>query len=229
MELTCPNCNSVIDADSINVMTDLAKCTRCGSLHKASTLATSGIDKPEEYPPKGSKISLIRDTGDVVSIVMPAKGFRMSSIPLLLFTIFWLGFITLWTTLASEAGFFALFSIPFWIAGFFMLGGFVISIAEKQTIKVGRGQITFIKSRPFFSKELKFNFSEIQEIALKSSQSVFSYSPQAWRVQSRYAPLPETPAIITGAGTKLFFEGANDAEKSWIVKYLMYKLTEARR
>ncbi|NUO03744.1 MAG: hypothetical protein HUU01_24280 [Saprospiraceae bacterium] len=229
MELTCPNCNSVIDADNINVMTDLAKCTHCGSLHKASTLASFGMGKPDEFPPRGSKISLNRETGDIVSIVLPAKGFRWSSIPLLLFTIFWLGFISLWTTLASQAGFFALFSIPFWIAGFFMLAGLIISIAEKQVIKIGRGQIILIKSRPFFSKELKFNFSEIQEISLKSSQSIFSYSPQAWRLQNRYAPLPETPAVITGAGTRLFFEGANDAEKSWVVKYLMYKIASVKR
>jgi len=228
MELICPNCSSVIDSNSINVMTDLAKCTHCGSLHKASTLAvSSGYDQTIQNPPKGSKISLKRESGDVVSIEMPAKGFQLSTIPLLLFTLFWLGFITFWTTMASGAGFFALFSIPFWIVGFSMLGAIIVSIAEKQTIKVGRGKITVTKSRPFLSKMLDYNFGDIQEIALKGNQSWGS--PHSIRFQNRYAPPPEMPALISGTGTKFFFEGANDAEKSWIVKYLNQKLAEARR
>lgn len=228
MELICPNCSSIIDADNINVMTDLAKCNRCGSLHKASTLAGSGYGQAIENPPKGSKISLRRESGDVVSIELPAKGFQLSTIPQLIFAVFWVGFIGFWTAMASQAGFFAFFSIPFWLVGILMWSGLIISVAEKQSIKVGRGKITITKSRLLFSKVLDYNFSDIHEIALKSSNS--SFSPYAFRFQqSRYAPPPEMPALISGSGTKYFFEGANDAEKSWIVKYLNQKLAQSRR
>ncbi len=229
MELICPNCSAIIDADNINVMTDLAKCVRCNTLHKASALVAYGVEKTSEHPPKGSMIKLSRESGDMVNIHMPAKGFKPSMIPQLLFTVFWLGFITFWTTLASQAGFFALFSIPFWIAGFFMLGAIIIGVAEKQTIKVGRGKIAITKSRPFFPKKLEYNFSEIEEIALKSNQGMATFSTQSFRLQNRYGPPPELPSLISGSGTKTFFESANDAEKAWVVKYLNYKLAEAKR
>ena len=43
MELLCPDCTASISTDNINISTDLAKCEKCNSIHKASEL----VDKKE--------------------------------------------------------------------------------------------------------------------------------------------------------------------------------------
>jgi serine/threonine protein kinase len=101
------------------------------------------IDLHNLLPPFKSKIRFERK-GDELAITIPGR--VLHSIPLILFSIFWFGFMTFWTTMAIQ-GFFtmALFSIPFWLAGLFMLGkvinGFskcVISLTpDIVTIKKG--------------------------------------------------------------------------------------------
>lgn len=39
MKLVCPNCHSAIGAENVNVATDLAKCTMCNEIFKASELS----------------------------------------------------------------------------------------------------------------------------------------------------------------------------------------------
>lgn len=41
-----------------------------------------------------------------------------------------------------------------------------------------------------------------------------------WKLQSSFGAGIEMPAIITGAKTEYFFEGANDAEQEWVTKFI---------
>jgi len=70
--------------------------------------------------PSGSKIQILHQADQLV-LKIPPGGFTLSVLPILGFATFWLCFVAFWTWGASQASFFfALFSIPFWIAGFFM-------------------------------------------------------------------------------------------------------------
>jgi len=233
MELICTTCKRTIDSTNINVVTDLAKCGHCGAIHKASLLVSTVEDKTLSEPPKGSKIELTKEYGDNFQIFVPKKGVSFSDIPVFFFCIFWFGFISFWTWGASQGSiFFAMFSIPFWLVGLFMLTGIINGINETQTIKVGKSSLTLSKSRLFNSKKYEYNFKDIQSIKMThmkaSPFSVFSNPKLMWRLQRSFEAGLTMPAIIAGSGTQYFFEGANDAEQEWATKFLENKLRQAK-
>jgi eukaryotic-like serine/threonine-protein kinase len=88
-------------------------------------------------PPYGSRIRVTEQDGEL-QLVIPGSGFRASSLPMLGFSGFWLAFVTFWTIGASKGSlFFALFSIPFWLVGFWMLLQTVRSMFEVVSIRLG--------------------------------------------------------------------------------------------
>ena len=231
MELICTTCKRTIGSTNINVATDLAKCEYCGAIHKVSSFVSVVEDKTLAVPPKGTKIELTREFGDNFLIFMPKKGVSFSDIPLLLFCVFWLSFISFWTWGALQGSiFFAMFSIPFWLVGLFMLTGIINNINETQTIKVNRSSLTLIKSRPFNAKQYEYDFKDIQSIKVTHMKAspffVFSNPRYMWRLQWPFGAGLTMPAIITGSGTRYFFEGANDAEQEWVTKFLDNKFRQ---
>lgn len=80
------------------------------------------VPAPSE-PPQGSRIQMKR-AGSRLEIDIPAdpsRAFSVSNLFMVVFSTFWLGFVAFWTLgAAAGGGLFALFSIPFWLVGFFM-------------------------------------------------------------------------------------------------------------
>ena len=227
MKLKCPSCSNIIDADKINLVTDLAKCVQCDSIHTVSKLAKSQLssnDYNSSSPPSGSKITLRKVRRNEYEIFYPAKGFSTSIIPMIFFSLFWLGFIAFWTWGASQGStFFALFSIPFWIVGIAMILGIVNSMRATQTIKITRQNIIIEKNRPLFSKNYSCYYNEIHSVKM-SSNSITpfnAFSNLSFNVKG-YGnnKVILSPAILTGAKTIYFFEQANEAERDWIIKFL---------
>ena len=232
MELICTICKWTIDSANINVVTDLAKCGHCGTIHKASILAHMVDDKILATPPRGSKIELTKEIGDNILIVMPKKRVTTSDISGLFFCVFWLGFVSFWTWSALQSSIlFAMFSIPFWLIGLVMLVGIINNINETQTIEVSRSSLTLIKSRPFNSNEYEYSFDDIQSIKMTHMQagSFFGFSNLRYiqRQQRFLGAGLTTPTIITGLRTQYFFEWANDAEQEWVTKFLESKIRKS--
>ncbi|WP_017651440.1 serine/threonine protein kinase [Fortiea contorta] len=103
-------------------------------------IATLTTSKPAE-----SQIQLTKSSDDL-EILIPSPGFQPSLIFLGLFAIAWNSFILFWTIGALSAPFpvnlpFALFSLPFWGAGGFMLYGFLFNILGRTRLYVDRQQI----------------------------------------------------------------------------------------
>ncbi|HEY9803962.1 MAG TPA: serine/threonine-protein kinase [Leptolyngbyaceae cyanobacterium] len=97
--------------------------------------------------PLGSKIQLIKDR-DSLDILIPPFGFHPSMVFVGLFAIAWNSFILFWTIGALSAPFpvnvpFALFSLPFWGAGYFMAHTFVFSLFGRIRLSLNREQITY--------------------------------------------------------------------------------------
>ncbi|MDZ7956748.1 MAG: serine/threonine-protein kinase [Aulosira sp. DedQUE10] len=96
--------------------------------------------------PAGSKIQLTKNW-DALEIIIPPTGWQASMIFLGSFAIAWNSFILFWTIGALSAPFpinlpFALFSLPFWGAGGFMMYGFLFSIWGSIQLRLDRQQIT---------------------------------------------------------------------------------------
>ncbi|TCZ68646.1 hypothetical protein [Flaviaesturariibacter aridisoli] len=131
MELSCPDCGHSIPPQHINVITDLAQCPACGALHRLSSLAPApGVPAAvRQEPPPGSALQLSRGL-DGVEVHLPRRRAGCGTFFFMGFALFWLSFVAVWTVLAASAsGFFALFSILFWLIG----GGLLLAAVNFMT------------------------------------------------------------------------------------------------
>lgn len=226
MKLTCPDCKASISSINVNISSDIAKCDNCNSIYKASELVDSNTFDKLIQPPKGTKMIIKNGFDDSIEIYYPKRGFTAAMIPQLFFTIFWLGFITFWTWGASRGSvIFALFSIPFWLIGFGMLGGLINSISETQTLKLTRNTLTLKKERPIKPKNIEIKTKDIQSVRMKNLKmnpySMFGNFKLMLKMQKSFSTGGiEMPAIISGVQTEYFFEDANDAEQEWVTTTL---------
>ncbi|WP_414518860.1 serine/threonine protein kinase [Nostoc sp. PCC 9305] len=115
--------------------------------------AIAALEKPQPTlpalvigKPDGSKIQLTKN-GDSLEIIVPPSGFDPSIIFTGLFAIVWNSFILFWTMGALSAPFpvnipFALFSLPFWGAGFMMVYKFFFHLFGRICLRLNPEQIT---------------------------------------------------------------------------------------
>ncbi|MBW4428151.1 MAG: serine/threonine protein kinase [Nostoc desertorum CM1-VF14] len=114
----------------------------------SATQAIAALDKPQlrslsalvGSKPDGSKIQLTKN-GDYLEIIVPPAGFEPSIVFTGLFAIVWNSFILFWTIGALSAPFpvnipFALFSLPFWGAGFMMLYKFFFNLFGRVSLRL---------------------------------------------------------------------------------------------
>jgi hypothetical protein len=233
MNLSCSNCKTLIKLENINISTDLAKCDKCGSIHKVSEL-TNPLKKEDLTPPNGSKIKLRKELDGSIVLSYPKKGLTLSLIPQLLFAIFWLGFISFWTLGASQGSIiFALFSIPFWIIGFVMIAGIINSANEIQIITLSKYKLNLKKQRPIRPSSFETDLKDIQSIKMKTLKmnpfSMFGNFRHMMKMQMSFGSAIELPSIITGRKTEYFFDDANDAEQEWVTSTLDSLVREMRK
>lgn len=119
----------------------------------SATEAMAALEKPQPTnlptlivgKPDGSKIQLTKN-GDSLEIIVPPSGFDPSIIFTGLFAIVWNSFILFWTIGALSAPFpvnipFALFSLPFWGAGFMMGYKFFFHLFGRICLRLNPEQI----------------------------------------------------------------------------------------
>lgn len=221
MNIICPNCNNPIDHHNINVVTDLAQCNNCSSIHKVSDLVahstTQNVNQVSDTPPVGSRITTSLQIDGSTAIHLAPKGFSVTDSFYIIFMIFWISFVCFWTFMASRAGFFALFSIPFWLVGIWMMYSIFNNMLQRQVVQISRSEIIVIKKGILGEKTTHLNKSEIDKI-------LFVQNDASTKMRGKHSPPPFEPAITSGKGTTFFFENANEAEKDWIIAYLNKQL-----
>ncbi|RYY88581.1 MAG: hypothetical protein EOO15_08605 [Chitinophagaceae bacterium] len=228
MELHCPDCGQAIPAHHINIAADLARCSHCGALHRASDLMqpVSPGAPVSSQPPAGSSLEVSREL-DGVQIHLPRRKAGCGTFFFAGFALFWLSFVAVWTYFAAQgSSLFALFSIPFWFVGGGLLLASINSVSETQTITVSRKGLTIVKKRLMFSKRHEFDFRAIEAIRLAPMRSNSFNAPAMARLSTANGAQPQVPAVINGDGNVYFFESANTAEQEWAVGYLSSKMTE---
>jgi serine/threonine protein kinase len=97
--------------------------------------------------PAGSKIKLTKNA-DYLEIVVPPVGFQASIVFIGAFATAWNSFVLFWTISVLSAPFpvnipFALFSLPFWGVGFFMVSQVVSTLFGSLRLRLDRQQIAF--------------------------------------------------------------------------------------
>ncbi|MBW4556809.1 MAG: serine/threonine protein kinase [Trichormus sp. ATA11-4-KO1] len=97
--------------------------------------------------PAGSKIQLTKND-DLLEILIPPVGFKPSMMFTGVFAIAWNSFILFWTIGALSAPFplnlpFALFSLPFWGVGFFMISTLLMGLFGNIRLRVDQQRIAF--------------------------------------------------------------------------------------
>ncbi|MEH1927361.1 serine/threonine protein kinase [Nostoc sp.] len=120
----------------------------------SATEAITALEKPQPTnlpalvvgKPDGSKIQLTKN-GDSLEIIVPPTGFDASILFTGLFAIVWNSFILFWTIGALSAPFpvnipFAMFSLPFWGAGFVMVYKILFHLFGRICLRLNPKQIS---------------------------------------------------------------------------------------
>ena len=225
MKLICPNCQSQIDSNNVNIATDLAKCTNCSEMFKASELAADVDLRDGVTPPAGSHITFKSDRADTGFFSIPKQGMTGSDAFTMLFATFWICFITFWTWGAAQGSMlFAAFSIPFWIIGLGMWRGILIGITETQEVRLGPDTLTIIKKSVVSSKQLDIPYNEIESIDVQSFMprdpfTMTRYMRYFTRMSGMWGGIP-LATIAHGAKKTHVGENVSEAETKWLVKML---------
>lgn len=231
MELVCNTCGTVIEAQNVNIATDMAKCESCNSLMRASELAEKVELKELLQTPAGSTVKLEQGAGKSIVITAPKAGFTGANIGMSIFSIFWLGFITVWTIGASMGSiFFALFSIPFWIVGFLMAFTTFKRANTNQKLTLNDRELRLETLRPFHNSNEVIHRRSIIDIRMynmKGEQASVLLKHMKFQKSTNTQPY-ELPAIITSGKKHFFFEFVTEAEQRWAVK-LLHQLVMVNR
>jgi hypothetical protein len=166
-----------------------------------------------EEPLKGSKIALF-ETRSTVSIKVFAIGLEFSDTFIIIFATFWLSFVAVWTLFASMGSvLFALFSIPFWFAGIFMISQPFRKIFERQDIEIDRYTMRIIKKNPFRKKIYEIDIADINAIRLENKNKTGKLMTGTGNDFSL-----KCPTITVGAKRFTFMEMHSDLEQVWAVR-----------
>jgi serine/threonine protein kinase len=156
--------------------------------------------------PTGSKIKFNKDENSL-EILIPPTGFQPSMTFMVLFAIAWNSFILFWTINALAAPFpasipFALFSLPFWGAGFQMLSWIVFPLFRRTRLRLNRETIAFVWD--FLG--LKFH-----RVASARTQDITKlvYSPKTLITDSEGNKAEIPPQLIIWAGVHKYQLGGN--------------------
>lgn len=174
-------------------------------------------------PPKGSKIEIF-DTRTTLEINTPPSGFRGSDSFVIIFSIFWLGFVAFWTTMVLIMGawFMALFSIPFWLVGIGMVSGLFGRLFGRQLIEVDKYTLKITKSGLLSKKIYEFDVEDIDSIAMQKPNfsNFFKNAKFSNSSASNTNSKQVLPTIKIGIKDVTFFEFLSETEQVWVIKTL---------
>jgi serine/threonine protein kinase len=155
-------------------------------------------------PPRFSRIRVSTDE-EAVIITIPGGKARGSGFAFGGFSAFWLAFVAFWTfaTLRMGAWPMALFSIPFWLVGIFMVRQALKSRLEKTVLRLDPGKGLTLERRFIVRKTVTASPRDVGRIAIANTGSFNSRAVSALQLE-------------VGARTINIGEGLSAAEKDWL-------------
>ena len=162
---------------------------------------------PSKRQPAGSKI-MLKKTAYKLIVEIPPSGLRVEMIPMGCFSIFWLGFVFIWTLGAIAMGapfFFPLFSIPFWMVGFTMVGGLFYSVAGHNYLEIDREKFCLQWKCLWFRRTVEGNTADLTKLQIKNSN---------FKINDRPVINCE---LIEGVRSHHFGSMLTQVEKEWLM------------
>jgi hypothetical protein len=155
----------------------------------------------------------LTETADSLSIRFRERG--RHRLPLAGFTLVWLGFVAVWDGFALGLGapaVFALFSLPFWAVGLFMLYKTLYSLFGSVHLELSPGGLRFVRK---FLKEKQTcaPLADVGDCAVRSSYRVNNVPQYALELE-------------VGARTLKFGEALAPREKQWLAELINRKVEE---
>ncbi|WP_055077370.1 serine/threonine-protein kinase [Pseudanabaena sp. 'Roaring Creek'] len=162
-------------------------------------------DRGYQYPkPLGSRINL-KKTDSILEIDIPPAGWHGEGIGILIFAIFWNGFILFWTSMALRAGLFALFSIPFWVIGIGMAYAGLSVLFGKVRLVIGDRNFRIDWDMLGIKRHVQGKTQDLRQIELKSSYEINNQPVMELRINQ-------------GIYTHKFGSGLSRPEKEWLLQ-----------
>ncbi|MBC1239589.1 serine/threonine-protein kinase [Nostoc sp. 2RC] len=183
------------------------------------TIRALAVSKPPD-----SKIQLTKNR-DSLEILIPPVGFHSSIILSGVFAIAWNSFILTWTIGALLAPFpvnipFALFSLPFWGAGFSMMYKILFPLFGRVRLRLDPQQITFT------NELLGFKFNRTQRTPRQHVRKLV-YTPKRFEINLNSGTRVEVrPQLILWSGVNKYqlagYGGAinSEPEIEWLAQEL---------
>lgn len=224
MKLVCSTCGSTIQPQDVNIATDMAKCSNCNSLHRASELIEKVDITDLLVMPPNAKVIMEQGRNKSIVLTAPANGFNVEAIGISIFAIFWFGFITIWTIFAIYGmPLMALFSIPFWLAGFFMARMAFNKIFETQKVVFTDYEVTLEQKRPFGGKQTTISKKDITDVVMTDAISAGPMGSFAQaNSRTRRSQRVDFPTIKTKNKPHFFFQNLPVADQKWTVRLLKH-------
>ncbi len=154
--------------------------------------------------PLGSRIDL-KKTDSFLEINIPPTGWRGEGISLLIFAIFWNVFLIFWTSLAARAGFFALFSIPFWLVGIGMAYAALSTVFGKVRLVIGDRSFSLEWDILGAKRRIQGKTQDLRPLELKSFYEVNNQ------------PVMQL-CLNQGVYSHKFGSGLSRVEKEWLMQ-----------
>ena len=177
------------------------------SYNLANTLA-SNYARPAntyQYPkPLGSRIHLHK-TEELLKIDIPAAGVTGEGASLLFFSLFWNGFLIVWTSMALRAGIFALFSIPFWVIGIGLTYVGLTVVFGKISLMIGDRTFTIDWDILGVKRHVQGKTQDLRQVEMKSSYEVNGQPVMQLSLQQ-------------GIYSHKFGSGLTRPEKDWLLQ-----------
>lgn len=162
------------------------------------------ISKRRYEKPLGSNIDL-KKTDYLLEIDIPSTGWHGEGVSLLTFAIFWNGFLVVWTLGASRAGFFALFSIPFWMIGIGMAYAALSTVFGKVRLVIGDRSFSIDWDILGIKRRIQGKTQDLGTIELKN----------AYEVNNQ--PVMQL-CLNQGIYSHKFGSGLSRVEKEWLLQ-----------
>lgn len=169
----------------------------------SAAVALEDLEKPEKSiaplfvkKPFGSKLLLVKNANSL-EIVVPPKGFSAGIVFLILFSIAWNSSTAAWTSAAVFSApfgigmFFALFSLPFWATGIYMVWDILLTLFGRVRLYLDQQQISqtyelfgfkYRRSRPVPIQEIYR--LELQYLGATKSRIVIHAGTQEYQLGS---------------------------------------------
>lgn len=142
MEIACRSCGANIPPDHLDLDRGIAQCAYCDAVVRIPGVEPSAPTPPARATAPQPKGMTIEEDAHGVRIIR--RWFRPAIIALLLFTLFWDGFMVVWFTIAITQGvwFMALFGLLHGAVGVGLSYSVVASFVNRTIIEINERELS---------------------------------------------------------------------------------------